>query len=465
MTNSSAPGIMKEKLFNEGTAIYISILFGVFVILPFAIYRFFQKEWLIAFVDSIFAIGVISIAIYVWKTKDYRYAKLVGIIFSMICIAGIVYLRGVTEIYWVYPMMMASYYVVKLKEALILNIVCLAILSPILVNQSQTELLVDIVGAIFVTNLFGLVFAARDENHRKQLQEMALKDVMTNTGNRRALTDELERIHVLNKRTNMDVVMIMFDIDRFKDVNDTMGHHTGDVVLKEISDIIRKRIRSSDNFYRYGGEEFVILALDTDLKTATHLAESLREIVAKSVLSKDLKLTISLGVAELMGRWREPPPKSSAYITPAGYSNMEKELLSLWDKRKDVTKAITAAAAEGDRSENAEYIYRKKELRGIDKRIGYLQRRMPKLNIVKETGSTGNVFFGAWVVMEDAEGKEVTYRIVGPDEIHEKDEYISVDSIVARALLGKQVDDEIIIDIVNKKQQFFINRISYTKDS
>lgn len=129
-----------------------------------------------------------------------------------------------------------------------------------------------------------------------------------------------------------------------------------------------------------------------------------------------------------MSRWKPPRPKSSPYITPEGYQILESELKELWNKRKDVVKAITAAAAEGDRSENAEYIYRKKELRGIDSRIHFLQKRLPVLTVVSEKPSNQDaVFFGAWVTLENENGKEVRYRIVGPDEHAHKKDFISLD--------------------------------------
>ncbi len=147
-----------------------------------------------------------------------------------------------------------------------------------------------------------------------------------------------------------------------------------------------------------------------------------------------------------MSRWKPPRPKSSPYITPEGYQILENELRELWNRRKDVVKAITAAAAEGDRSENAEYIYRKKELRGIDSRIHFLQKRLPVLIVVSEKPSKQDViFFGAWVTLEKENGKEVYYRIVGSDEhAHEKD-FISLDSSLAQALLKKTIDDKIVI--------------------
>ena len=94
-----------------------------------------------------------------------------------------------------------------------------------------------------------------------------------------------------------------------------------------------------------------------------------------------------------MGRWRPPAPKASAYITPSGFETLQEELKNIWLRRRDVVKALSEAAAEGDRSENAEYIYRKKELGGLDRRIRYLQKRLPTLNIVREHPSDNAVFF------------------------------------------------------------------------
>lgn len=290
---------MEKNLTNYDSYIYMAVALGVCVILTFTVYRLLQHEWLIAILDITFALGAIGIATYIWKTKQYRSAAIFGTIFYLTCITAIIYVQGLSEIYWIYPIMMASFYVLKPWEAVTFNLLGVLALSPLLYDYPDFQQLSDMVGAIFITNVFGLVFAARSEHQRMQLEELARKDIMTNTGNRRALTEELDRILALNKRNKMDVVMIMFDIDRFKDVNDTNGHHVGDQVLSEIADIIRSRIRSSDNFFRYGGEEFVILAPDTDIETATHLAESLRELVEKTPLSANLKLTISLGVAGL----------------------------------------------------------------------------------------------------------------------------------------------------------------------
>ena len=162
-----------------------------------------------------------------------------------------------------------------------------------------------------------------------------------------------------------------------------------------------------------------------------------------------------------MTRWRPPSPKSSPYITPQGYVILEKELKSLWAKRRIVNDALSAAAAEGDRSENAEYIYRKKEQAGIDRRIRYLQKRMPDLKVIDQVGNKAQVFFGATVTLEKDDGEEVNYRIVGPDETSTERGYISIDSPLAKSLLKKEQDDEVNITIAGESKTYIILEIAY----
>lgn len=163
-----------------------------------------------------------------------------------------------------------------------------------------------------------------------------------------------------------------------------------------------------------------------------------------------------------MSRWRPPRPKSSPYITADGYKTLETELGQLWERRKHVTAALSAAAAEGDRSENAEYIYRKKELREIDRRIHYLQKRLPSLTVVSDKpGNQNQVFFGAWVTLENMQGEEITYRIVGADEIDTSGGLISLDSPMARAILKKNLDDEVVIRLGDQQQHYYIVGIKY----
>ena len=158
-----------------------------------------------------------------------------------------------------------------------------------------------------------------------------------------------------------------------------------------------------------------------------------------------------------MGRYRAPDPPKAPYITPEGFERLVAEEQEIWPRRNEVTAALSAAAAEGDRSENAEYIYRKKELASIDRRIRYLQRRIPALKVVQQLPENCHqVFFGAWVTLEDEDGQEMLYRIVGPDELDLHKQYISIDSPLAKALLRKQIEDEVEVNTPAGKYHYII---------
>ena len=165
-----------------------------------------------------------------------------------------------------------------------------------------------------------------------------------------------------------------------------------------------------------------------------------------------------------MGRWRPPAEKSTALITREGHARLKAELDELWRvRRPEVVKALAAAAAEGDRSENAEYAYRKKQLGEIDRRVRYLSKRLEQLRVVDTAPSDPEaVFFGAWVELEDvASGELQRYRIVGPDETDAKRGYISIDSPLARAMLKKRIDDEFEAALPNGPARFVVADVRY----
>ena len=165
-----------------------------------------------------------------------------------------------------------------------------------------------------------------------------------------------------------------------------------------------------------------------------------------------------------MSRYRPPQPKASPYITREGYEALQQEDQSLWQRRKHVTRAVTAAAAEGDRSENAEYIYRKKELREIDRRIRYLQKRLPDLKIVDTVpDNPRKIFFGAWVTLQGEQEEILNFRIVGPDEFDNKSEYISMDSPMAHALIKKEIEDEVLVETPKGVIHYRVMDVRYDK--
>jgi len=164
-----------------------------------------------------------------------------------------------------------------------------------------------------------------------------------------------------------------------------------------------------------------------------------------------------------MGRWRPPVVQGSKYITPEGARKLTEEVQYLWTvERPDVTDRVSKAAAQGDRSENAEYIYGKKRLREIDSRLRFLTNRLDGMSVVDRIPEDQDkVYFGAFVTLEDEDGEEVEYRIVGPDEFNVADGKISMDSPLGKALIGQRVDEEIRFSSPTGVKVLYISKIRY----
>ena len=164
-----------------------------------------------------------------------------------------------------------------------------------------------------------------------------------------------------------------------------------------------------------------------------------------------------------MGRFRTPPPTASKYITPEGERRLREELEQLWrQERPRVTQAVSEAAAQGDRSENAEYTYGKRRLREIDRRVRFLRKRLDGMVVVGQPPADRNrVYFGAWVTVEADDGTQSRYRVVGPDEFDREPGFISMDSPLGRALLRRSLDDEVNVQLPSGSCTIVIVDIDY----
>ncbi|MCG4453398.1 transcription elongation factor GreB [Pseudomonas sp. MMS21-TM103] len=164
-----------------------------------------------------------------------------------------------------------------------------------------------------------------------------------------------------------------------------------------------------------------------------------------------------------MSRYRPPRSAGTPLITPEGEARLRAELHELWHvRRPQVTQSVSEAAAQGDRSENAEYTYGKKMLREIDSRVRFLTKRLESLKVVSSRPSDADkVYFGAWVTLEDENGNESRYRIVGPDELELKLNLISIDSPLARALVGKALDAEVRVPTPTGEKTWYVIAIEY----
>jgi len=164
-----------------------------------------------------------------------------------------------------------------------------------------------------------------------------------------------------------------------------------------------------------------------------------------------------------MSRYRPPRQPGSRYITPEGEAALRAELQQLWKvERPQVTEAVHQAAKNGDRSENGDYIYGKRRLREIDSRVRFLRKRLDELQVVdRAPADTGRIYFGAWVALEDEHGEEQRWRIVGPDEFDLRAGRLSMDSPLARALLGRRLDDEVRVHSPAGERTYCVTEIRY----
>jgi len=167
-----------------------------------------------------------------------------------------------------------------------------------------------------------------------------------------------------------------------------------------------------------------------------------------------------------MTRYRRSEPPGSKFVTAEGARRLREELDHLWRvQRPQVTRAVSEAAAQGDRSENAEYIYGKKQLREIDRRVRFLRKRLEGMVVVsRPPDDRSRIFFGAWVRIEDDEGHETELRIVGPDELDPARRYVSMDSPIARALMRKQRDEAVTVEVPGGRRTYVVTGVRYEEE-
>lgn len=273
-------------------------------ILPFGIYRLLQGSWASAIVDMALVLAMSAVIVHVWRTGRYQVTSVCVTIFYTGGMLATVYLRGVGLVYWVYPTMISAYFVLRPSVALAINSVGLVALVAILFGRVEVVNLATIIVTVGLVNLFAYIFSYRTGVQTRRLHTAAERDFLTGVGNRRALDRHLAE-YAQERRPQLQSSLLLLDLDHFKQVNDQYGHAAGDKVLVRLAELMQRHTRSSDRVFRYGGEEFAIIASGAGLGSATILAEGLRNAVALATLLEDHPITISIGVA-YMDKTRTP---------------------------------------------------------------------------------------------------------------------------------------------------------------
>jgi diguanylate cyclase (GGDEF)-like protein len=265
-------------------------------ILPFGIYRLLQGSWASAIVDMALVLAMTAVIVHVWRTGRYQVASVCVTIFYTGGMLTTVHLRGVGLVYWVYPTMISAYFVLRPSVALAINSFGLVALVAILFGRVEVLNLATIIVTVGLVNLFAYIFSYRTGIQTRRLHTAAERDFLTGVGNRRSL-DRLLAEYAQERRPQLQSSLLLLDLDHFKQVNDQYGHAAGDKVLVRLAELMQRHTRSSDRIFRYGGEEFAIIASGAGLGSATILAEGLRNAVASATLLESHPITISIGVA------------------------------------------------------------------------------------------------------------------------------------------------------------------------
>lgn len=270
----------------------------VFGILPFTIYRFIQQDWNVAILDVIVMFGMSVIFVYVYKTDNVKKASLLLILVALCGNVVSFYLKGITQINWIYPAMLAAYYIMSPNKGLIVNFVMLSLYLPKLFSLLDSVNVATIIITIIITNIIAYVFSSGLRKQEIVLKKLASEDYLTSTCNRRPLDDTMTKLHKTLKKHDKTASLILLDLDHFKQVNDTHGHIKGDEVLVRLSELLINFFKNKDCIFRYGGEEFLVVCKDTIKEKAHELAEEFRQIVKNNIVIDRKQQTISLGVYE-----------------------------------------------------------------------------------------------------------------------------------------------------------------------
>lgn len=266
---------------------------------PFVFMRFQAQDWIVGSLDLLIVIVAGILFTYVWRTGE---TKTPGRVLACAFITTVfltVLIKGAVQTVWIYPALSATFFVLNTYIAAAVCIFMLLAIGVVIWPQLDTFEALQIYTTVFATLLFSYTFADRMRYQQRQLEHIATRDPLTDAGNRRSMEQKLIDIASYQRR-NQDCLasLILMDIDEFKNLNDTYGHSLGDEMLVELVHALDKRVRSSDSLFRFGGEEFVVIAENTDIEAASKLAEQLREAIENSTALAKYKVTVSVGTAQ-----------------------------------------------------------------------------------------------------------------------------------------------------------------------
>ena len=280
--------------------VYLFAILASLGIAPFCVIRYLDGEIINALVDLAIVLVALGSAFYTWWRGQAT--QLISNITALLYSAGAVAVTHLNEpifVFWLFPALLANFFLLTSKTALIANLLTIAAVVPIAVRLENTTEAFAMMASLLMCGSMAYVFALLTHRQQLLLQGYAAQDALTQLGNRRAMDEEMRLSIADFARNQIPATLILLDLDFFKMVNDKFGHHIGDDVLVELSELLTKRVRQTDRIFRFGGEEFVVLARNTTLVDSLVIAEQLRAQIELELEDPDGALTASFGCAQL----------------------------------------------------------------------------------------------------------------------------------------------------------------------
>lgn len=280
----------------------IITLLGVCAIVgitPFAVYRFIEGNVTAGLVDTLILLSICTAMVYAWVTGDTRRS---GLVLALIACAGgvaVAVVLGNTGLFWLYPPFITSFFLTSPRLAILINGGTLAFLMAYGAPFESAEHMLSFVTTAVVVSACAYIFALRNESQRHLLEQLAILDPLTGVKNRRAMEQELKAAVATRERNGLSFALALVDLDHFKRVNDVHGHAVGDEVLVNCSEIIRCNTRQSDQLFRFGGEEFVLLLPGVGDANMRAVMANLHRALRRELRSPDGPVTASFGLALL----------------------------------------------------------------------------------------------------------------------------------------------------------------------
>jgi diguanylate cyclase (GGDEF)-like protein len=294
------PNDSKNK-FQRGM-VYLFAILASTGIAPFVVIRYLNGETLNALVDL--AIVVIALGSALITYKQGLASNRVSVITAILYSAGAVAVTHLNEpifVFWLFPAILANFFLLSTNAALIANFLSIIAILPIAARLENNTELFAMIASLLMCGSMAYTFALLTDRQRSMLQGFASQDALTQLGNRRAMNSELELSIQDFARAQIPATLILMDLDFFKSVNDKFGHSVGDKVLVELADLLVRRVRKTDRLFRFGGEEFVVIARNTALDDALIIAEELRGQIVAGIKDPDGKsMSASFGCAQLL---------------------------------------------------------------------------------------------------------------------------------------------------------------------